>query len=153
MSEEAIYGVILVSGMIVVSGSVVGTSVNALLTVAVTVLVFFAAHVYAGTLGRLAITDGKAGLRTSFQASVRQSSGMLLAAVAPLAVLLLGTTRIIDDDTAIWCALILDTVILGVLGWVAVARWTTRWIPRLLSALLTAAFGGVLVLLKAFIHH
>ena len=153
MSEEAIYGLILVSGMIVVSGSVVGTSINALFTVAVTVLVFFIAHVYAGTLGRLAASEGDAGLRTSLAASARQSSGMLIAAVAPLVLLLLGTTRVVDDDTAIWGALIIDSVILGVLGWLAVARWTTHWVPRLLSAVLTSAFGGVLILLKAFIHH
>lgn len=151
MTEEAIYGLILVSGMIVVSAG--GTSLNALTTVAITVLVFFAAHVYAGTLGRLAATDGHAGLRASLRASARQSSGMLVASVAPLAVLLLGTTQVIDDDTALWVALIVNTLILGALGWTAVSRWSTHWWPRLLSALLTAAFGGVLILLKAVIHH
>lgn len=151
MTEEAIYGLILVSGMIVVSAG--GTSLNALVTVGITVLVFFAAHVYAGTLGRLAATDGHAGLRASLRASARQSSGMLVAAVAPLVVLLLGTTQLIDDDTALWAALIVNTLVLGALGWIAVARWSTHWWPRLLSALLTAAFGGVLIILKAVIHH
>ena len=56
MSEEAIYGLILVSGMIVVSASSSGAAVDAVITVAVTVIVFFAAHVFAGTLGRLAAT-------------------------------------------------------------------------------------------------
>ncbi|MDY0911117.1 hypothetical protein [Microbacterium sp. CFBP9034] len=153
MSEEAIYGLILVSGMIVVSGTSVGTSINALITVAVTVLVFYAAHVYAGTLGRLAATDGHAGLAASIRSSVRQSGGMLLAAVAPLLVLLLGAVGLLDDDTAIWTALVVNTIILGGLGWTAVARWSTHWWPRLLSALFTAAFGGVLILLKAVIHH
>ena len=153
MSEEAIYGLILVSGMIVVSGAGDGTALNAFSTVAVTVVVFYAAHVYAGTLGRLAATDGTAKLGGSLRASLHQSAGMLLASVAPLLVLLLGATRVIEDDTAMWTALILDSVILGILGWVAVARWTSHWWPRLLSALLTAAFGGVLILLKAVIHH
>lgn len=153
MSEEAIYGLILVSGMIVVSGSNHGTALNAFVTVAVTVIVFYAAHVYAGTLGRLAATDGTAGMRSSLWASAHQSAGMLLAAVGPLVVLLLGATRVIDDAVAMWTALILDAVILGVLGWIAVARWSAHWWPRLLSALLTAAFGGVLILLKAVIHH
>ena len=67
MSEEAIYGLILVSGMIVVSYDLTGTSLNALITVVVTVIVFFAAHVYAGTLARLAATDGKAGLPESLR--------------------------------------------------------------------------------------
>ncbi|MDN3494650.1 hypothetical protein QL996_01805 [Planococcus sp. APC 4015] len=152
-SEEAIYGLILVSGMIVVSNSVVGTSANALLTVVVTVLVFFAAHVYAGTLARLAATDGAAGFLPSVRASVMHSLGMLVAAVPPLVILLMGTTRVFPDDSAIWAALIVDALLLGILGWFAVSRWTRRVWPRLASALITAAFGLVLVALKAFIHH
>lgn len=151
MTEEAIYGLILVSGMIVVSAG--GSSWGAFVTVLITVLVFFAAHVYAGTLGRLAATDGHSGLRASLQAAARQSSGMVIAAIAPLFVLLLGSTRIIEDDTALWAALIVNTLILGALGWIAVARWSTHWWPRLLSAVVTAAFGGVLIVLKAVIHH
>ncbi|GAA1849887.1 hypothetical protein ACFQZV_07385 [Microbacterium koreense] len=152
-SEEAVYGLILVSGMIVVSNSLVGTSFNALVTVAVTVLVFFAAHVYAGTLARLAATDGAAGLWSSLRGAARHSRGMLVAAVPPLVILLLGTTRVIDDDLAIWSALIIDTVLLAILGWFAVARWTKRLWPRFVSALITAGFGLILVALKAFTHH
>lgn len=153
MSEEAVYGLILVSGMIVVSGTLVGTSVNALVTVAVTVFVFYIAHVYAGTLGRLAATDGGARLSTSIREAARHSLGMIVASIAPLVILLLGTTDLIDDMTAIWTALIVNAVLLGVLGWIAVARWTPRFWPRLLSALITAGFGLVLIALKAFIHH
>lgn len=153
MSEEAIYGLILVSGMIVVSGSAAYSSFKAFVTVLVTVLVFFAAHVFAGTLGRLAATDGHAGLRASLKASAHQSGGMLVASVPPLVILLLGATRVIEDGTALWSALIVDTVLLGALGWIAVARWSTHWFPRIVSAVITAAFGGVLILLKAIIHH
>ena len=46
-----------------------------------------------------------------------------------------------------------DAVILGGLGWIAVSRWSTHWFPRVLSALLTAGFGLVLIGLKAVIHH
>lgn len=153
MTEEAIYGLILVSGMIVVSNSLVGTSVNALLTVVVTVIVFFAAHVYAGTIARLAQEEGHGDLRSSFVMSLHNSEGMLLASVVPVIVLLLGVTRLVDDDVAIWGALLIDTLMLGVLGWFAVARWTTRFWSRMGSALITAAFGGVIILLKSLIHH
>ena len=119
----------------------------------VTVIIFFAAHVYAGTLGRLAATNGESGVRASLAATARHSSGMLIASVPALIILLLGATRAIDDSAAMWSALIADAVVLGALGWMAVARWSTHWLPRILSALTTAAFGGVLVLLKAIIHH
>lgn len=153
MSEEAVYGLILVSGMIVVSYTATGTSLSALVTVVVTVLVFFAAHVYAGTLARLAASEGRATLPESLRAAVRHSLGMLLISLLPIAVLFLGVSRFIDDDLAVWVALSVDAVALGILGWLAVAKWTTNVWLRLGSALTTAAFGGILILLKAFIHH
>ncbi|WP_248152595.1 hypothetical protein [Microbacterium aoyamense] len=152
-SEEAVYGLILVSGMIVVSGSATGSSINAFLTVVVTVIVFFLAHIFAGSLARLAATEGAAGFWPSVRASVRHSVGMLVATVPALVILLLGATKAVDDDTAIWTALIFDAVLLGLLGWFAVARWTTRVWPRFVSAIVTSAFGFILVALKAFIHH
>ncbi len=153
MSEEAIYGLILVSGMIVVSYDLTGTSLSALITVVVTVIVFFIAHVYSGTLARLAETDGKATLPDSLGRALYHSLGMLVVSLAPITVLLLGVTRAIDDDLAIWTALIIDTVALGILGWLAVAKWTKHFWLRVASALLTAAFGGILIVMKAFIHH
>ncbi len=153
MSEEAVYGLILVSGMIVVSYNLTGTSLSALVTVVVTVLVFFTAHVYAGTLARLAATDGKAGLPESLRAATRHSLGMLLISLAPIAVLLLGVTKAVDDDVAVWIALMVDTLALGALGWLAVAKWTKHFWLRMASAVATAAMGGILVVLKAFIHH
>jgi hypothetical protein len=153
MSEEAIYGLILVTGMIVLSNSLGGTSLNALITVVVTVVVFFAAHVYAGTIAHLATNHGHGDVAISLRAAVWRSLGMLVASVIPIVILLLGVSHLIDDDTAIWTALIVDTVLLGILGWAAIARWSTRFWVRLGSALVTAAFGGVLALLKAFVHH
>ena len=153
MSEEAVYGLILVSGMIVVSYNLTATSLNALITVVVTVLVFFAAHVYAGTLARLAATEGKAGLPASLSAAVHHSIGMLLISLAPITVLVLGVTQVMPDDLAVWLALIIDTLALAVLGWIAVAKWTGHFWLRLASALTTAAFGLILVALKAFINH
>src|SRR5690349_15071194 len=127
MSEEAIYGLILVSGMIVVSYNLTGTSLSALVTVVVTVIVFFAAHVYAGTLARLAATDGKAHLPEALGRAAYHSLGMLVISLAPVAVLLLGVTRAVPDDSAVWFALFIDALALGVLGWLAVAKWTRHF--------------------------
>ncbi len=152
-TEQSVYGLILVSGMIVVSNNLVGTSINALVTVAVTLIVFYAAHVYAGTLARLAREGHMANFRTSIVESAHESEGMLVAAVVPLSALMLGVLHVVDDDTAIWIALTLDILILGALGWLAVARWTTRFWPRLASAVVTAVFGGAIALLKSLVHH
>lgn len=152
-SEEAIYGLILVSGMIVVSATAEQSAWETFIAVVVTVIVFFAAHVYAGTLGRLAATNGHAGVKASFGAAAGHSMGMVYASLPALVVLLLGATRTIDDYRAEWAALIVNTVVLGALGWIAVARWSTHWLPRILSAVVTAAFGGVLIILKAVVSH
>lgn len=151
LSEDAVYGLILVSGMIVVSNNLVGTSLNALATVVVTVVVFFAAHVYARTISHMAASD-PVRVRTSLLVALDHSKGLVIAAVPPLVVLGLGVTHFVDDDVAIWTALALDIVLLGVLGWAAVSAWTHRFWPRLASALITAGFGAVIAGLKALIH-
>ncbi|NNC11632.1 hypothetical protein HII28_07050 [Planctomonas sp. JC2975] len=153
MSEDSIYGLILVTGMIVLSNSLASTSLNALLTVVVTVIVFFAAHVYSRTIAHMATSRGHGNLWISLGAAAAGTVGMLVASVIPLVILLLGVSHFIDDDTAIWTAVIVDTVLLGILGWFAVARWTPHFWARISSALVTAAFGGVLALLKAVVHH
>ncbi|MDL9980821.1 hypothetical protein [Microbacterium candidum] len=152
-SEEAIYGLILVSGMLAVSAAAKETAWDTLAVVVVTVVVFFAAHVYAGTLGRLAATSGHAGVKASLGAAASHSVGMVYASLPAIIFLVLGATRAIDDVLAEWAALIANTIMLGVLGWIAVAGWTKHWAPRILSALVTAAFGGILILLKAVVTH
>ena len=89
----------------------------------------------------------------SLRAAAIHSQGMLLVSLIPIGVLVLGVTRAVDDDLAIWTALLVDTVLLGLLGWVAMSRWTPRFWPRLWGALITAGFGVVIIVLKVFVHH
>ena len=56
-TEAAVYGTILVSGLVAVSSAHGETSLVVLVTVAVTVLVFWGAHVYAGTVARVSDRD------------------------------------------------------------------------------------------------
>ena len=64
VSEEAIYGLILVAGMVIVASERADEAWDTVVTVAVTVIVFFAAHVYAGTVSRMS-----GGRRTSIPAA------------------------------------------------------------------------------------
>jgi len=43
-------------------------------------------------------------------------------------------------------------LVLAVLGWIAFARRGSSWPIRLAGAVGTAAFGLVMILMKAFIH-
>ncbi|GAA1766002.1 hypothetical protein [Agromyces humatus] len=153
VTEEAVYGVILVSGMIVVASAGEATVWPVFWKVFATVIVFWAAHVYAGTVARHGLDEHEdLGLREAFIVSLRRSLGLLLSAFIPLLILLLGATRAIDDAYALWAALWAGVVVLAVLGFVAFRRRGSPWPMQILGALATAAFGIVMIGLKAFIH-
>ena len=155
-TEAAVYGTILVSGLVAVSSAHGETSAVVLLTVAVTVMVFWGAHVYAGTVGRLgAPTEDpstKVSVRTAFGSSIRHSLGMLSSAAIPAAILVAGTTRVIPDEIANDVALWAGVLILAFLGYVAFLRRGSSQIMRIVGALATASFGAVFVVLKALVH-
>lgn len=152
-TEQAVYGMLLVAGMIVAAGAHGGSSVEVLVTVVVTVLVFWAAHVYAGTVAHHGLEEGhNVGLRDAFRTSLRATWGMLLSAIVPCIILLLGTLRVFPDRLAGWLALISCIITLAVLGYVAYQRRGAPLHLRIVGALVTAGFGALLALLKAIIH-
>ena len=153
-TEESVYGVILVSGMIVVAGGHGESSWTVFWTVLITVIVFWAAHVYAGTVARHGLDhDRMIGLREAFRISFRRSLGLLASALIPSFILLLGATRAIPDAVrdlgwrSGWAC-----VVLAVLGWIAFSRRGSPWPVRLAGALGTASFGIAMIVMKAFIH-
>lgn len=153
ITEESVYGIVLVSGMIVVAGGYGATSWQTFLAVIGTVLVFWAAHVYAGTVAGHGVLEGdETTLSGAFHRAVRRSLGFLLAALLPCFVLLLGALRAIDDSVAMWTALWLGVVVLGVLGFSAFTVRGSSWPVRIAGALGTAAFGLAMIALKAIIH-
>ncbi|WP_448810888.1 hypothetical protein [Agromyces bauzanensis] len=153
VTEESVYGVILVSGMIVVSGGHGDTAWRVFWTVLVTVVVFWAAHVYAGTVARHGFDhEHVVGLGQAFRMSLRRSLGLLASSAIPLFILLLGATRAIPDVYAIWAALWAGVAVLAVLGWIAFARRGSPWPIRLAGSVGTAAFGIAMIVLKAIVH-
>ncbi|MFE6997842.1 hypothetical protein ACFVAE_17920 [Microbacterium sp. NPDC057659] len=152
-TEEAVYGVILVAGMIAVSGAHGATSLKVFWTVLVTVVVFWLAHLYAGTVaGHGLDRDRVVGLGESFRHALKRSMGLLLSSLIPLLILLMGSARLISDKLTIWLALWMCVAVLAVLGYIAFRRRGASWPIRLLGALTTAAFGIVIILAKALIH-
>ena len=153
VSEEAIYALILVAGIIVTAGRHGESSWAVFWTVTGTVVVFFAAHIYAGTLAHLNVgRHDRMELSTAFRASVRRSSGLVIGAAIPAAILLLGATRVIDDQNALWFALWAEVAALAVLGYLAFAKRGASVPVRILGALTTALFGLAMMALKVIIH-
>lgn len=156
VTEPAIYGVVLVAGLVVIIGNSADASWDVLVKVLATLVVFWIAHVYASVVAHLgdAYDDGtpaRARLAAALHDALSHSWGMLLAGVIPLVVLTLGVTRLISDRNAIWGTLWAAVVLLGVLGWLGVASWSPRISRGLLGAVITSLLGLVLVALKALV--
>ena len=156
VSEPAIHGVILVAGLVVILGNSEEASWDVLVKVIATLVVFWAAHVYAGAVAHLGDEyEGDTPWRTRALRAVRDSLdhswGMLLAGVIPVVVLTLGTLNLVSDQYAIWGTLWATVVVLGVLGWLGVASWTPLPQARILGAVITSLLGLLLVILKALV--
>lgn len=153
VTEASVYGTILVSGLIVVAGGYGATSWQTFLGVIGTVIVFWAAHVYAGALVEYGVNKADdPTMAAAVRISLRHSLGFLTSAVPPSIVLLLGALQAVPDDVAVWTALWLGVIILGTLGYSAFALRGSPWPIRILGCLGTAALGVSMILLKVVVH-
>ena len=147
-----VYGTIVVMGVVTAgAGSAHGTW-ELIAIVVSTVLVLWVAHVYAHGLGE-AIGRGRRLDRAEFVSVARRELAIPLAAVAPTCALALGAFGLFADGTALWLAMAIGLVTLGVQG----ARYSAlEGLGRLgtvESIGLNLAFGLVIVALKALVAH
>lgn len=154
VTAESVYGILLVSGMIVAAGGHGESSWAVFLSVFGTVIVFWAAHVYAGTVAGHGVSVGgeQTTLKTAFRQSLHRSLGLLTAALIPSAILLLGALRAVEDAAALWVALWFGVVLLAVIGYSAFEMRGSSLAMRIVGSLTTAAFGVAMIVLKAVIH-
>ncbi|QDO89804.1 hypothetical protein FNH13_16895 [Ornithinimicrobium ciconiae] len=157
VNEPAIYGVVLVAGLVVIVSDSAAASWAVLAKVLATLVVFWLAHVYAGVVAHLGDRqDHGVPVRTRLAASVRHavahSWGMLLAGLVPTLLLVMGVLGLVSDRTAIWGTLWAAVGVLGGLGWLGVASWSPRPSRWLLGAVVTSVLGLVLIGLKALVH-
>lgn len=166
VSESAIYGLLLVSAMLIVVGRSDQGTWETFIKVGTTVVVFWVAHVFAHVISQLSsarqptasgtehgLSRQEAGaLRQAFQYAFTHSSGILVAAILPLAIVLVGLLGFISGDAATWTALWVDVALLGVLGYFGTGGWTKRRSLRIVAGLVTALLGVSIMLLKALIH-
>ncbi|MBS3182830.1 hypothetical protein [Leucobacter manosquensis] len=153
---EGVYGLILVSGLVATASSAGASSFRVLTFVAITVAVFWLAHVYSNVVaghGR-ADQDGRPKLlRQSVRESVRETRGMLFATVFPAATLLLGVLGVVQDRTANWLALWVCVGALAALGYRSYQAVGARLGTRIIGALATASFGLIIIAAKAIVTH
>lgn len=154
-TEEGVYGVILVSGLLAVAGVSEASAIHTLVLTAVTILVFWAAHVYAGTVARHGkLSNGAVvGLRRAFRQSVTHARGFLVSTILPGLVLIAGAFGLIEDALALWIGLWVNVGVLGFLGYVSYRRKSAPFSMRVFGAVATASFGLLIVIVKAIVTH
>ena len=151
-TEYAIYGTVLVSAVIAV-GWEDETDLDVLLFVLGTVGVFWLAHVYAGVLAREEDTEPRfRAIGIAARASIRHTAGLLTAMVLPALFLLLAVVGWVDEYVAYYAALWVGVVVLAVLGYLASARRRSPWHLRVVSALVTATLGLLIIWLSSLVH-
>lgn len=155
-SSSAIYGLLVYASLIAATAAhpddddTIGTILTFSL---VTLVVFWTAHLYAGTLSHHGNFDAAdVTLWESIKHGADESFGMLEAAVIPTIVLVLGAVGVLEPRTSIVWSLIAATVVLGFLGFIAFTLREDRLWVRLVGAVVTALFGVVLIILESSIH-
>lgn len=155
-SPDAIYGLILFAALVggaSENDDAPAESLEVLFVAVLSLIVFWGAHVFAGTIAGHGMRDGKEiTLGAATWASVKHSSGMLYASVLPSLILLLGVYRLVSTDDAVSLALLAAMIILGVLGYRAFAQRGARVAVRILGAIGTALFGLIIIVLNELVH-
>ena len=149
---EGIYGLILATSVIAVSREYDSTDAGIIgVTVLVTGLVFWLAHVYSRVLAR-SIARRRMLNRPEVRDALRHDWPLVEVTVPLVVILALGGVGVLADRTAI---LLATLVALAELGWAgAYAARTSGAGTRgtILSTLIAVALGGAVILLKALVH-
>jgi hypothetical protein len=115
-------------------------------------LATWVAHLYAEIVGDH-LRHRDAHESTELRRAMADGSPILIAAVPPAVVLLLGRLGVIADRVALWAAVgvaFLQLVGLGAfVGWAVSPRHSSTW----LYAGVTGAFGAIVVILKIVLGH
>jgi hypothetical protein len=144
--SAAIYGQIVVTSVVAALEVHENTSASeALAAVAGTIVVFWAAHVYAEALARAADRRTVVGMLVA-------ESTMLAVAVPTIWLLAFGAFGWLSRAHSSLLAIVEGVLSLLVLG--ALAGWRVRHSPArvVFTALIGAAFGLVVVVLKVAVH-
>jgi hypothetical protein len=149
ITADAVYGLILYSALIAAVSDDDSEALEVLLFSGFTLIIFWAAHVFAGTV---AGHGGEVQLRTAMWKSFGHSSGMLYASILPSIPLVLAVFHVLTTDDSVAIALLIAMLLLGVLGYKAFASRKSPVVVRILGGIGTALFGFFIILLNIIVH-
>ena len=149
VTPDAVYGLILFSALIGAVDDDNSAALEVLVVAVSSLVIFWGAHVFAGTI---TVHGAEMRLGVATRHAMAHSMGMLYAAILPTLVLLLGVFHVMSADDAVSLALLVATVILGVLGYSAFAQRRAHVAIRILGAIGTALFGLLMIVLNIAVH-
>jgi hypothetical protein len=147
-----VYGTIVVMATISAGGKGEVDAWRLAVLVFATVFVFWVAHVYADGLEE-SIERGRRLDRREFLEVARREAAIVLAAVGPLAALVLGAAGVLRESRAIWLALAFGLFVLAIQG-VRYARLEhMRGLGTFGAVAINLGLGLVIVALKVVLAH
>jgi len=149
---EAIYGLILATSVIAVSREYDSSNAGRIgVTVLVTGVVFWLAHVYARALAR-SITQHRMLDRSEMGEVLRHDRPLVEVTVPLVVILALGALDAVPDKAAILAATIAALVELAAAGAYAARMSGAGARGTVVSAIIAVTLGSAVVLLKALVH-
>jgi hypothetical protein len=149
---SSVYGTVLVMATLTAASGDKSDPWRVAGLVASSVLAVWAAHLYAHGLSE-SIELGRRVTEADLARIAHRELGILLAAAAPVGVLVLGAIGLLRESTAIWVALSVGLAVLAVQGvrYARVERLSAGGTVAAVAANL--ALGLVIVALKALVTH
>ncbi|MDR6969844.1 hypothetical protein [Leifsonia shinshuensis] len=156
-SPAAIYGTIVYASVVAAASGAKddqASAIRLLVFSLVSIVVFWLAHVYSTALGY----HGDAGregdrVRDSLRYALRESGGMLEAAIVPSIPLLLAALGVLPADFGVNLSLWLSVLMLALLGFSVFFVRGRSLLVCLSGAAVTGAFGVAVILLKSALQH
>jgi hypothetical protein len=147
-----VYGTVVVMATLTAAYATQKQPWKLALLVASTALVLWVAHLYAHALSE-SISEHRRLTGGELAAIARRELGILLAAAAPTAALVLGAVGLVRETAAVWLALGIGLVTLGAEG-VRYARLEGYGrTGTVVAVALNLALGGLVVGLKVAVDH
>ena len=149
---EAIYGLVLATSVIAVSREYDSSDAGLIgISVLVTGVVFWLAHVYARVLAG-SITHHRMLNRSEVREVLRHDWPLVEVTVPLVLILALGVLDVVPDKAAILAATLAALVELAAAGAYAARTSGAGLRGAVVSAVIAVTLGGAVVLLKAFVH-
>ena len=149
---EAIYGLVLATSVLAVSREYDSSNAGLVgVTVLVTGVVFWLAHVYARVLAT-SMSHHRMLSRSEVREALRHDWPLVEVTVPLVLILALGVVDVVPDDASILAAMLAALVELAAAGAYAARMRGARVGGAVVSAAIVVALGGAVILLKVLVH-